>query len=432
MITPRFTLACFVIAARLATAQPGPVLGTVVPTPPNPGPGAASPAASEPAIPDNGTVQIVAQPQCHIVIGDDTGYRNRFASATPPLAPPSGCLLSSATASAIDRDLSLPAGISGPAIDEVTTLIAEALKAGTGPAAALVHLLRYAEPKDGAQAVARDVWLACDGKSAKPTDLRCSTNLRLLGRKAVHVVFVHTNIAFDLDPTLPADRLAALANLPAGQTAYFATAEAKLPVPLENLQGVLRVSAGAVAAALPARVALYGSGRFYKMPVPSKLAIVAARNGASGASRVGSKAEVLNEGHYLLDFSIGVPVTKLSATEFVSEGSTFQPKSIDRRSIYGLANFYPFPVDLSSGTKRYLIPRAVFGVGLVGNFGRNFLVGGSLGPPFLQFFVGSEFVQKEFQTAGGVTEKRYRSRFTFGLNIPVNNALRKLQAAAAQ
>jgi hypothetical protein len=74
----------------------------------------------------------------------------------------------------------------------------------------------------------------------------------------------------------------------------------------------------------------------------------------------------------------------------------------------------------------------VFGVGITGTLGHNFMVGGSLGASFLQFFVGSEFARREMALESGGVEKHYRSHLTYGINIPVLSALQKLKAKAAE
>jgi hypothetical protein len=100
--------------------------------------------------------------------------------------------------------------------------------------------------------------------------------------------------------------------------------------------------------------------------------------------------------------------------------------------VYGLVNVYPFPVDIKEGNMRWLVPRIIGGLGLTGRPGENFLIGGAWGIPQLQFFVGSGFANQRVPRAGANPasgdnfEQRYASRLTYGINVPVFSALKKL------
>ena len=417
------------------TAGPSPVVGNT--------PAISTPSA-KPVIPDDPDIQIVAAPVCHAVTAGAKTYEAYFAAAGGNVKVDDlpDCSLSSETAIIIDRDMEKAAGIGEATISAVQSLVETTLnndlrfKRSFG---ALVHLVRYDDPEPSTtdQAVDRDVWLVCNRGGKDPVRrglFECGTDLRLYGRHNVAVLYVHTNIVFSsLDPALEAADIAQLRNLDAGSVAYYGLAKSKTPTPLENLQAIFQfASAGAVASTVSPRVALLGHGFFYKMPVPSNLTVVAAREQETGIARVGAKAELLNEGLYFLDFSLGVPVTKITGTEFSEANGTFEPKEIDRKSVYGLANIYFLPVDLSAGKRRYWMPRAILGVGLTGSLGRSFVVGGSLGPPFLQFFVASEFAKKDFALSNGSTESRFGSRLTYGINIPILSAVQKVQAKKSE
>jgi len=374
--------------------------------------GGAKTKKEDPVIPPDpeNKIQIVATTRCNTSQTSDCGLTAKWASD-------------------IDSDLRRPAGLSSNGIAAVKDLVDAVMKKDERyqkSFGALVHLVRYEDPKvTGDPGVERDVWLACNrgGKDpAKPGQLSCGTDLRLYGRKNVAVLFVHTNVAADS------------AEAVSSQTAYYGLAKKKLPTPLENLQGLLQISAVLQAATvLKPPVSLLGYGFFHDMPVPSNINVLGARKfGEAKLERLGAKLELLNEGLYFLDFTLGVPLTKLSATEFSAPGQNLQPKTINRQSAYGMASIYFLPVDLSAGTRRYWMPRAVFGVGITGKLGHNYMVGGAMGPPFLQFFVGSEFARKDMLQSNGMVQEQFRSRTVFGLNIPIKSALEKLKTKAAE
>lgn len=405
-----------------------------------PPPAPTTAGTPESAIPDDPSIQIVAEPLCHTVARNPAGYAKTFTAAGLTAPAPNDCILTAAQASTFDRDLERAAGVSAATIATTSELVNKVLQSDDRfkrSFGALVHLARYKDPKDGSEpALDRDIWLVCNrgGKDPFHGDrFECGVNQRLYGRHNVAVLFVHTNIEFSHPKH---DDVRRLSGFPAGQVAYYGLAKRRLPTPLENIQGILEfIIAGAKASTENARVALLGVGWFHEMPVPSKLTVVAARkkevDGKTEVERVGGKLELLNEGLYFIDFSLGVPVSKLTALEFTDTAGNFTPKEVNRQSAYAMANIYFLPVDLSSGIRRYVVPRAVFGVGITGTLGRNFMVGGSLGPPFLQFFVGSEFARRDMTLPSGEVEKRFRSHLTYGINIPIMSALQKLKAQAA-
>jgi hypothetical protein len=128
-----------------------------------------------------------------------------------------------------------------------------------------------------------------------------------------------------------------------------------------------------------------------------------------------------NEGRSIVNFTLAVPVNKISATEYSKEDGGFFPKQVNKQSVYGTLNLYPTPVFLNHGKGRFLVPRAMVGIGLTGRPGSAFLIGGGWGISWFQFFVGSAWVAEEVPGAGGLpgTEQRYASRLTYGLNVPV-------------
>jgi flagellar motility protein MotE (MotC chaperone) len=166
--------------------------------------------------------------------------------------------------------------------------------------------------------------------------------------------------------------------------------------------------------------------------------------------KIGKEFNVLNEGRYYWDASVGLPVTNVRQLEYVSDGRTIQSREISLPNLYALGNFFlPFAkgvVDLED-SKSYWKPRLLFGAGIKGKpFDRLFFgMGMGLGLPgvnerfkFLnevQLFGGwarTNFTDKPATPAAAdqLLPQRTSYRFAFGLNIPVKSAAARLKVAA--
>jgi len=290
----------------------------------------------------------------------------------------------------------------------------------------LVHLARYSNDN---KKIEGNEWMTCwkGGKHGLDKKaLACGPERRLFGTKNVAILFVHLNIAHTAGDWRDLD---------SANVTYHLIAKAKLPINIQHLLSLLNlVGAGAQAAAVPQRIAIMGAGFADDVPSPSDLTAFATTKQDGKTSQLGSRLAVDNEGFYLWDVSVAVPVNKISLAEYSETNGSVSPKEVNKQSVYGLFNLYPYPVDLKKGGARYLLPRPAIGLGLTGRPGQNFFVGGAWGFPFLQFFVGSGFANTKVPVAGGAagaTVEQYKSRATYGLNIPVLSAIEKVKAAAA-
>jgi hypothetical protein len=192
----------------------------------------------------------------------------------------------------------------------------------------------------------------------------------------------------------------------------------------------LKIASGNFNAATTVKfVSLAGYGVLTRVDVPSDVTVFGARMNTKKV--IGQSAKYDNEGKYWWDASIGVPVNKLSLLDYSSDGG-YTPKQINKQSVYGLINLYPDMVDLKYGSKRWLMPRAVAGIGLTGRPGENFFFGGAWGIQQLQFFAGSGFANHKVLTPGADPKaatsytQKYASHLTFGINVPVMSAIKKL------
>lgn len=268
-----------------------------------------------------------------------------------------------------------------------------------------------------------------------------SEDTRIMGTKSLGVIFVIVNatIASGLDPT-------AQGTQPYTEVTYNAIVKSKLPINVQNLLGLIQVIAGVATKAQGTtpmvQVAYLGWGTLAPVANPGDITVFgvapAQDKPAEGAQSYkqqlfGQPRTFDNEGKHYWDVSVGVPVNKLSMLDYSQDTSQYLPKTINKQSVYGLLNIYVPAVDIKS-TKLQYYPHIVAGPGLTGRPGENFMVGAAWGIPEVQFFVGSGFANHNVLKAGadptkGTSfEQRYASRLTFGINVPVMAAIKKLQA----
>ena len=281
---------------------------------------------------------------------------------------------------------------------------------------AIVHLVTFAE--DGRSNRGR--WLLFRRHKGRVT---ASSGRRILGSKRVAVVFLHLGAVFSPGQTLQT----LYANVE-----YRAIAKSKLPINIQNLLGLLRIAAGeAQAGVKPSSDSVLGFGLYTDMPVPSDLTVFGARID-DVPSGFGLPITYDNEGKYIWDASVAVPINKITLLEYEETDGTFTPKTINKQSIYGAIDVYPFPVDLKEGVLRWFVPRAMVGIGMTGRPGENFLLAGAFGIKEFQIFIGSGFANQRVlkpgtDPANGANyTQRYASRLTYGINVPVVSALKKL------
>lgn len=282
----------------------------------------------------------------------------------------------------------------------------------------VVHVLRFQGAK-----VSDESWLLC----TRAANWACSvppkgSAPRFFGVRQIGLLYVHVNATG-----------AALFD-------YYAGVEEKMPVNLKNLLDLLRIAAlpGAAQAAAARVPVVYGYGVVDNIAVPSDVTFFAAKSDESGDTMIGNELKIDNESLPWWDVSVGVPVNKLTLLDYNSTNGVFEPKAINKQSVYGLLNLSPWAVipHLRTNPKlESMLPRPVVGVGLTGRPGDNFMLGGAFGVRWAQFFVGSGFAKHNVpipNAAAGTpqTRERYGSRLVYGLNIPVGRALEKLSSKA--
>jgi hypothetical protein len=245
------------------------------------------------------------------------------------------------------------------------------------------------------------------------------------------------NAPFQLDTGTDAKPPAQQVREAFSNVSYRAIVAKKLPINIQNLLSLLKLATNNFQSkTLGQTFDMAGSGVIEKVDVPSDVTVFGVEVSAS-STLIGQSQKYDNEGKYWWDASVGVPVNKLTLLDYSSDSGVYTPKTINTQSVYALIDIYPDLVDLKYGNARWLMPRAIAGIGVTGRPGQNFIVGGAWGIQQLQFFVGSAFANHNVAPAGstaptgtGVTQ-RYASRLTYGINVPVLDALKKLAPSSS-
>lgn len=282
---------------------------------------------------------------------------------------------------------------------------------------AIVHLVKFSD--DGSSHRGR--WLLFRRMKGR---VQASMGTRIMGSKRVAIVFVHLGQTFPAGVTGD-DISARYANVE-----YRAIAKPKLPINVQRLLGLLKIATKTQGAEDKA-VAVLGFGVYDHLPVPCDLTVFGAKIGATPAG-YGIPITYDNEGKYFWDASVAVPINKITLLDYDETEDTFTPKVINKQSIYGCIDIYPFPVDIKDGMQRWLVPRAMVGIGMTGRPGENFLLAGAFGIKEFQVFIGSAFANQRVLKPGTDPAngenytQRYASRLAYGINVPVLAVLKKL------
>jgi hypothetical protein len=149
---------------------------------------------------------------------------------------------------------------------------------------------------------------------------------------------------------------------------------------------------------------------------------------------VGDPQKFDNEGKYFVDFSVGVPVRKISQLNFDSTNNTVTAKKVDKTDILALVNLYPRPVDIKSNNVN-IVPHFVGGVAIDKQPLHKIFVGAGVGPLVANFYIGALFVKQDQLSslkAGDTAtssqlnndlRRRYKAQIAFGLNVLVGEII---------
>jgi hypothetical protein len=233
---------------------------------------------------------------------------------------------------------------------------------------------------------------------------------RLYGTKGFWLLYVHSNATVgylaEYDSVVTTKIRANLANL-------FALAKSFTTLPT-------------AAAGVAPSTEVYG-GTYFQASVPSDIAISAKALPPPGAApgpmqSIADSQKFDNEGNYLIDFSVGVPIRKVSQLSFDSASNTVSPTATSARTALALIDLHYPPVDVKASSFN-MIPYVVSGVAIQKQPLHQILVGVGWGPQFANFYAGALFVKQATAAGspGPAGKSSYSPQFAFGLNITVSS-----------
>ena len=145
-----------------------------------------------------------------------------------------------------------------------------------------------------------------------------------------------------------------------------------------------------------------------------------------------------NEGKYFVDFSVGVPIRKMSELKFDSVNNTVTANKVDKTNIFAFVNIFPRPIDIRKNNVD-LVPHFVGGVAIDRQPLRKIFVGTGIGPSIANFYIGALFVKQDQPTTLNTGDtatpgqlnndlrRKYKTQVGFGLNVPVGVIIEKLK-----
>lgn len=166
-------------------------------------------------------------------------------------------------------------------------------------------------------------------------------------------------------------------------------------------------------------------------PPAAPAAAVAAPTASAGKAVTLDAKTFDNEGKYHIDFSVAVPITKISELSYTQASNTIVPASVDKQKLFALFNYYPVAVDVKN-TILPKFPYLLAGVAIGSQPLKKALFGIGWGPVYTNFYLGmllnTQHVPSSWKCgdktpgpvpAGTTLENRTCPEFSFGLNVAV-------------
>jgi hypothetical protein len=270
------------------------------------------------------------------------------------------------------------------------------------------------------------VWLSTNntGTRSKPDDDFAKNN-RLFGYRKFWFLYVHLNVPADTTYTVN----------------YTLHATHKTPAYLLHLGLAFGVALTPAAKPAAGTNSFWDYHQFAGVPVPSDIDMSGeVQPSSAGAAPITIDKQTFdNEGRYHIDFSIGVPIVKLTELSYVSTSNTLAPAKVEREKLFGLFNYYFQPVDIKASGFSWL-PHAVAGVGLGSRPLQNALFGVGWGPTLANFYFGLLLNTQRLPEnsacgdnvpaplpGGTILKNKTCPQFAFGLNISAGSILDTLK-----
>lgn len=290
------------------------------------------------------------------------------------------------------------------------------------------HVLRWGAPSQdsgGHDQIKPDKqhwYVYHSGKTWRQEDF--ADKKRIFGSRNVWLLFVHLNIAPNFGYNVR----------------YDVDLKDITPAPLGHLLDLAKLMAGGSAEANREEIRnIWGAHNITVSHLPNEMTIIPQSvsiptvDRESTTERLGDPAKFVNEGRYHVDFSVGLPIKKVSELSFDTANEVVTAKKADKQNVYALIDYYPWKTDVRTQSFSYY-PYLVGGVAVAKQPLHKCLVALGFGPKFAQFYFGALFVKQQqlstLKAGDTVTSAQfararrsgYEPQLAIGLNITVRGA----------
>jgi len=306
----------------------------------------------------------------------------------------------------------------------------------------IIHVVRWKDKASGAdeQEIDKQNWYIYSPAKGW-TQEQFTTEKHIQGVGQIYLLYIHLN----------RDSNASYSS------SYTVTVTSKLPTYLNNLFNLLGAytslgGAGTARAGGKNAPNIWGYSR---IPIEYKTSDIditpqfAFMKDSACTTPSGSQAKnvtaikIDNEGKSFIDFSVGVPISKISQLQFDTTANTISPQKVDTTNAFALVNLYYPKVDLKHSTFSW-VPHFVGGVAFAKQPLHKDLFAAGWGPVFAQFYIGVLLVKEQSlqghgcgstapANAGASVTSHFCPQLSYGLNIPVGGltaALKKTTTAS--
>jgi len=283
----------------------------------------------------------------------------------------------------------------------------------------VIHVVTWKDKAAGStqQAVDKENWYVFNQGDGDWDEASFSKNNRIFGRRNVYLLYLYFNYS------------------PGGHTMrYTLDSKSKLPAYLDHFVGLLQLFGMGTAgggAGRSVEKAFWDSNSFDTFYVPSDLTFTPEIIPDTGSTTTLTAKTFDNEGRYHTDFSVGVPIRKISEFSYVSSSGTIVPAKVQKQDLLAFFNYYPKAFDIkTSAWNKY--PHLLGGVALASQPLKKVIVGVGYGPIYAHFYAGLLIHTYQLprgsscgstptsaQLAGATLTNHTCPEFSVGLNVAV-------------
>lgn len=291
------------------------------------------------------------------------------------------------------------------------------------PEYCIIHVLRWAEPKQNGQEIQAQNWYLFRRTTKGWSQEDFTTRRHIAGAKQVYIAFVHLNKQHDYEPR------------------YVVDITKKLPSNVAHLLALIGAFAGGATPA-PPRAALavsadrWGGAQVKLKYVPSTVKVAAFQQIGDGALAAAlGEATFDNEGPMYWDVSIAVPLRKISLMKLDTSTGTASPIKVGDQSVFAAVDGYLPGLDPSRTIFRK-VPHPLAGVAFAKQPLHRVLLGAGWGPSFSELYMGVLWVKQPIGAGGcgtapapgtGNPTNRFCRQFAIGVNLQVGSILDQIR-----